>query len=281
MRTIRSPRSGRRRRRQLHRRQLRRRQSRLLRRQSRQRLLIALTGLVVVGLLAGAYLLTSKEPLLAAATRYRCVEVVGADRSGSQSARAVVDRWRDEADTIVNRAADCEGLIVAEDVYAQPGKSEVREISLRVQGLNRLDEEQKRKTRVREAKAAVEEVLGQPASGGTNLIGWFHQVGNHLQGLAGKPTVHVTLFTDGINTMAPVNMLKADLSRKGVTALLDRLGPDLPDCSDWRISMLGVDATSQGGVPQEVADGAERFWRAFIGACHGKLLRYDRAAQMN
>src|SRR6266536_6068258 len=102
MRTIRSSRSGRRRRRQLHRRQLRRRQSRLLRRQSRQRLLIALTGLVVVGLLAGAYLLTSKEPLLVAATGYRCVEVVGADRSGSQSTRAVVDRWRDEADTIVN-----------------------------------------------------------------------------------------------------------------------------------------------------------------------------------
>jgi hypothetical protein len=79
--------------------------------------------------------------------------------------------------------------------------------------------------------------------------------------------------------MDPVRMAKADLSPAGVTTLIDRIRPELPNCTGWKIAMLGVNTTKNGGVNASDAEGAERFWRAFVGACGGKLTRYDAAAQ--
>jgi hypothetical protein len=82
-------------------------------------------------------------------------------------------------------------------------------------------------------------MLGQPRSGGTDLIGWFRSVENHLEGIPEVSEVNVTLFTDGINSMHPVRMGKTDLSHAGVAAMIDRMRPDLPDSTGWRITMLG------------------------------------------
>jgi hypothetical protein len=256
------------------------RRGRRRRRQAQRRLIVA-AGLGLLSLLVlGGYSLVTRYIIPAAAsTEYRCVEVVGADRSGSQNARAVTDRWRAEAETIIGRAVDCQGLIIAEDVYDQPGKGEVRKIPFRVHARNWLDKQQKLGERADTARSQVQEVLSQPGGGVTNLLGWFHAVENHLQDIDGEPAVNVTLFTDGINTMNPVNMPKADLSPMGVVALINSIRSDLPDCTGWRIRMLGVNTTSHGGVDPELAAGAERFWRAFVEACGGTLRSYDTAAQ--
>jgi hypothetical protein len=74
-------------------------------------------------------------------------------------------------------------------------------------------------------------------------------------------------------------MTETDLSQAGVATLIDRIRPDLPDCSGWRIAMLGVNSTRDGGVPGPLAQGAERFWRAYVDACGGDLTRYDAAVQ--
>lgn len=240
---------------------------------------VALLALGLIGLLAAGTILymwrhtpPSPEP--------SCVEVIGADRSESQRSGTVTGRWHDELGKVIDRAASCEGLIIAEGVYHKPGMSEVRHISLRVDAPNRVLEKQQLRKRARDAHdEIIKEVFGQPPSGGTNLIGWFRTVENHLEGIPGEPDVNVTLFTDGINTMHPARMGKADLSHAGVAALIERIRPDLPDCTGWQIAMLGVNTTSKGGVPHPRAEGAERFWRAFVGACGGKLIRYDAAAQ--
>jgi hypothetical protein len=228
----------------------------------------------LIGLLAvGVHLLTSWS------ARPNCVEVIGADRSKSQDTAAVTDLWHGEAAKIVERAASCEGLIIAEGVYQDPGRSEVRHISFRVVAPNRLYKEEQLDSRKADAGRKVEEILTQPVWGETNLVGWFHSVQNHLEGIPGEPDVNVTLFTDGFNTMDPVRMAKADLSPAGVAALIDRIRPELPDCTGWKIAMLGVNTTKNGGVNSPDAEGAERFWRAFVDACGGRLTRYDAAAQ--
>jgi hypothetical protein len=241
------------------------------RHQSRRRLVaVVLTGLALIGLVV-VYLATRSQA--------GCFEAVGADKSGSQKGPAVIDRWSGEVDAIVGWAAACKGVVFAEAIYAQPGKGEVRRIPLSVSAINRFQEQQLLRKRIPEAKAAVEEVLNRPAGGGTNLIAWFHSVEAHLEGIPGEPVVNAALFTDGINSVEPVNMLKTDLSSEGVAALIARIRPDLPNCSNWRIQMLGVNTTADGGVDPRLAQGAERFWRAFVGACGGTLVRYDTAAK--
>jgi hypothetical protein len=242
--------------------------------------LLALLALGLIGLLAAGTFLYSKLATTQS-PRPSCVEVIGADRSESQGPETVTGRWHDELTKVIERAASCEGLIIAEGVYHKPGMSEVRHISFRVEAPNWLLKEQQLRDRTKDANTEIQEILRQPPSGGTDLIGWFRSVENHLEDIPGEPDVNVTLFTDGINSMHPVRMGKADLSHAGVAALIDRMRPDLPDCTGWRIAMLGVNTTKKGGVPSPQAEGAERFWRAFISACGGKLIRYDAAAQIH
>jgi hypothetical protein len=231
-----------------------------------------LISLGLIGLLVGAYAFTKKES--------GCVELIGADKSGSQDGATVVDRWSDEVDAIVQRAAACEGIVIAEAVYEQPGKGRVDRISLDVDAVNDLHKRELLQERLPTAKAAIQDVLEQPAGGRTNLIGWFYAAGAHLEDRPGAPMVNATLFTDGINSVEPVNMLEADLSPRGVTALIERLRPELPHCRGWQIRMLGIGTTAKGGVDPRRAQGAERFWRAFVTACGGTLVRYDTATQV-
>jgi hypothetical protein len=236
--------------------------------------LLAAIALGVAGLLAvGAFL------YLNWIDRPTCVEVIGADRSKSQRPWSVTRQWSDEANTIIDRAASCEGLIIAEGVFEEAGRGTVHHISFLVEAVNRLDKESELKERKAEAKRDIDEIMTLPAAGGTDLLGWFQRVDNHLEGIDRNRTVNVTLFTDGINTRAPVRMGEADLGPAGVTALIDRLRPDLPDCRGWKVAMLGVNRTGHGGVPNTTAEGAEDFWRAYVRACGGELVRYDAAAQ--
>ena len=232
-------------------------------------------ALGLVGLLAaGAYLFfMNRSPWPT------CVEVIGADRSKSQDSGSVTGQWQGETGKIIDRAASCEGLIIAEGVFHERGTSKVRHVSFQVEAVNRLDRKTKLSKRKERAETEIATILNQPASGGTDLVGWFGSVQNHLEGIPGDPDVNVTLFTDGINTVDPVPMTKADLSHAGVAALIDLIRPGLPDCTGWKIAMLGVNTTKNGGVPTPQAEGAERFWRAYIDACGGDLVRYDAAAQ--
>jgi hypothetical protein len=161
----------------------------------------------------------------------------------------------------------------------KPGTSEVRQVSFQVDAVNRLHKQRELAKRKEDAKGAIEAVLTQPTRGGTDLLGWLRSVQNHLEDISGDADVNVTLITDGINTLDPVRMTETDLSQAGVATLIDRIRPDLPDCSGWRIAMLGVNSTRDGGVPSRLAQGAERFWRAYVGACGGDLIRYDAAVQ--
>jgi hypothetical protein len=237
-----------------------------------------LLALGLTGALAAGAVLSTKHNTTPSA-KPSCVEVIGADRSESQGSGTVTGRWHDELDKVIARAASCEGLIIAEGVYHKPGTSEVRHISFRVEAANWLLKEHQLGKRAEHANTQIKKIFGQPPSGGTDLIGWFRSVENHLEGIPGGPEVNVTLFTDGINTIDPVRMGKADLSHAGVAALIDRIRPDLPNCTDWKVAMLGVNTTKKSGVSGPQAQGAERFWRAFISACGGKLIRYDAAAQ--
>jgi hypothetical protein len=236
---------------------------------------IALLVLGLAGLLAaGAYLLRNNW-----SERPTCVEVIGGDRSESQGSEAVTSRWQDETERIIARAASCEGLVIAEGVFQELGTSEVRHVSFQVDAVNRHYKQRELDKRKEVAKGAIEAVLTQPTRGGTDLLGWLRSVQNHLEDISGDADVNVTLFTDGINTLDPVRMTETDLSEAGVATLIDRIRPDLPDCSGWRIAMLGVNSTRDGGVPSPLAQGAERFWRAYVGACGGDLIRYDAAVQ--
>ena len=152
----------------------------------KKRLAVGAIVLLVAALLATFYTLTTRiQP--AEAARYNCVELVGADRSASQDTEAIVARWGTEVEAITDRAADCEGLVVAESVYDRPGAGILRRVGLKVDGVNRRDKERKRAKAKAETAAVLSDVMHQPAHGGTNLLSWFESVASQLEDLPGAP----------------------------------------------------------------------------------------------
>jgi hypothetical protein len=209
-----------------------------------------------------------------------CVELIGFDRSASQGSAEVADRWRSQIAPIVNRAARCRegkvtgGKIWVETVHARPGEQQVGGKPMVITGPNKFIREQKRKQAVAEAERLVTQYLATPAAGATNLFAWFKSAEAHLEDEPGDPQVRATLFSDGINTVG-INMT----AKSFLSADIDELirGLKLPDCNSWEVRVLGANTTAAGGVPQDYADKAEEFWRAYVEACGGEIRRYDVA----
>lgn len=114
-----------------------------------------------------------------------------------------------------------------------------------------------------QAKSQVERIFGGPAGGLTNYINWFHEMDDQLDQSPENTQAEAWLIGDGINT-TPLDMRSTNLGPQGIRAALKSLQP-LPDCRGWRIHFVGVNRTRKEGVTDKLAEGAERFWRAFGG----------------
>lgn len=235
----------------------------------------ALVALGIVGLFILPAVVDDSEPPTEPIA-IDCFYAVGVDRSGSQDAEAIVDNWLRKHDEVLNEAAGCSATMIIETIKARPGEAQFWEGSFDVQGLNSLDAKEKRQKAIANGADAFRELATSPADGATDILGWLKAVAAHVEGLPTVPeTVRVYGFTDGIQTVPPIVMPEFDLSLAGVDALMALLQPALPDCNGWEVSFTGVNITNEGGVPHELAEGAERVWRAVIGSCGGTVVRYD------
>ena len=265
-----------------------RRRRQLARRSQRRNRQLWLLPLMLVGLAAAALIIWLVFGLFFDSTEadseeVACVELLEADKSGSQADQAVVDRWQGAAQEAIDRAAACEGRLIVETVHERPGQGQIREISFQIDdAVNSLDEQQKREEKIAEAEAVVSEILSTPAEDlPADLVGAFPAAAAHLEGIEGNPSVRFTYLTDGISSAPPVNMFELDLSPEGVGLLIELLRPEhLPDCTGWGVSFVGVNTTAGGGgIDPALASGAERFWRAYVLACGGDVISYDVATQ--
>ena len=232
-------------------------------------------------LLLGAILFVMLMPKRVEAKRdpeaVDCIEAVGIDRSGSQNNPEVVEAWKASVDKIIDRASNCAGKIWVETVHDRPGSQTLKGITLDVMSVNELDRDAKRDKAKADAHAMIDQLMATPARGSTNLLAWFKSVEAHLEDEPVQPTIRATLFSDGINTTGGVNMLDPGFLTTDVDEVIRTL--KLPDCSGWTVRVLGANVTSHGGVPPELADKAEEFWRTYVDACGGEIKRYDVATQ--
>lgn len=246
-----------------------------------KRWLVLGSGAGIILLFMGSVLFVMVAPRRGEANRppeaVACIEAVGIDRSGSQDSPEVVEAWKASVDKIIDRASDCAGKVWVETVYNRAGSQTLKGITLDVTGVNDLDRDTKRDKAKAEARAMIDQLMATPAHGTTNLFTWFKSVEAHLEDESGQPKITATLFSDGLNTTGGVNMLRPSFLEADVDELIRPL--QLPDCSGWTVRVLGANVTSEGGVPIELADKAEEFWRAYVDTCGGEIRRYDVATQ--
>ena len=167
-----------------------------------------------------------------------------------------------EADATAQRAADCEGRLIIETLYATPGEGEVHQVSFDVDAINSLDRDEQQDELLEEASVVLDQLASRPTADGTNLLAFLDAVEAHLEAIPGSPDVGVTLSADRLHTEPPVNLYEADLggraSRPSSNPSTCRTAPG------GRIAFVGVNTVADATVPQELADGVERFWRAVV-----------------
>lgn len=203
--------------------------------------------------------------------RTPCAVAFAADRSGSANAASLDAERLAAATKLVKLHGDCDALIL-ESIAGAPGESKVWTGPLRGSGDTDLDRRQDGEHNRKQALIQVKRIFESPAGGLTDIVTWFHDSDETLKGLPKGSVVDAWLFTDGLNVV-PVNLYTADTSPQGVALLVASLG-QLPDCHGWRVRFIGVNRQADGEITDAVAQGAERFWRAFVQACGGNLVTY-------
>ncbi len=222
-----------------------------------------------------AFIVLAGGAVLANVLRDRdsCALVLAGDRSKSSKREILIDQRVREARGLLRDNRDCSQVVIA-SIKSRPGESKVWAEDLDGTGASHLEKLEDERANETEALTKIGEIFRSPAGGATNYIAVFHEIDEQVS----PPqidTAEVWFFGDGINTV-PIDFTKADLSAKGIDELISRLRP-LPDCAGWTVNFAGVNMTRRGGVRDEIAQGAERFWRAWVDACGGAFGSYSQS----
>jgi hypothetical protein len=226
----------------------------------------------IVGGLTAAVLLGSTSAL---ALRFQeqtvpCAVAIAGDRSLSSDDEVLVQERIGEAEAFVDARSSCESVFV-ESINARPGQSVSWQGPLRGHGSNPLDTERSTKANLAEVHRQIEKIFSSPPTSGTNIVWWFRDAGSSVRVPPGG-VVYAALYTDGLNTIAPANLMERTTPSR-IADMLRTLEP-LPELKGWHIRFVTVDRTARGAVSEQVAQGARAFWIVFVRATHGSLEGY-------